>query len=662
MEKYPQDFWNSLGRLWDRSTGGSDVAARPDAPADTYWPVAPRAAGLDEACQWFTDGLAETKLPRYLFLVGGPGAGKSHAASEIVNPLLNRGPEPDGLAHRKYMYSVGERTLVLVNDATIGSIQAGRSLAVDVDGVIAEDAHLVACVNRGVLIEELSDADQDSLAGRTVLDWVNGRSSQEDGPWAVLPTKGSAIIRSGTLVGPSGPAAAMVAVFVDVCSLFEQSIVVDGVANSHSVPEFSGGKYNVEDYANRGSMSTSPGASLLEMVIGRLSVPEPLVDSDTLNPIAANLESLTKGGVRAGLVSIFRAAEIVSSQRMTYREVWGAIARSIVGGLPGEIERETIHDFIAENQPASGDPVKRFHQAQALASLRFTQAIFGAGRFTSAVSTDPVVRLLATVDPVRDALPGDFTGDWSSGWSTAVSDALAGSSSVSPLSTLCGGLPADDPFQSVVTSFDWNIDELFMRATGVPNLKDRTRYSLIAWYGAYLLRLYAVSNGIPAFRPEVVVWTRAWTMSPNLPGELSGSLAALLRPLRDPTDSQASSLIPLFESRTTPISGNANTAKLALKAEVISMKTSTDFEAILLELDELGKKVPPVILDFSLVREALASGAGYAGITELSDATSPRLERFRAARLVAEQLRDGQRFRIVAGESEEPITVKGPPQ
>jgi hypothetical protein len=75
-------------------------------------------------------------------------------------------------------------------------------------------------------------------------------------------------------------------------------------------------------------------------------------------------------------------------------------------------------------------------------------------------------------------------------------------------------------------------------------------------------------------------------------------------------------------------------------------------------VDEMGKRLPAIVLDFPLIRESLATKAGYSGITELSDATSPRLERFRAARLVAEQLHDGQRFKLISGESEEPVTVK----
>lgn len=120
-------FLDLLGRLWDRSTGGGDVAYRPGVNSASALPTAPRPAGVEAACAWFAENAAESKIPKYLFLAGGPGAGKSDAAGQLVAEYSKIGPAEDGLAHRTYYYQTGDRQTVLINDATIPSDEYGGS-------------------------------------------------------------------------------------------------------------------------------------------------------------------------------------------------------------------------------------------------------------------------------------------------------------------------------------------------------------------------------------------------------------------------------------------------------------------------------------------------------------------------------------------------------
>ena len=73
----------------------------------------------------------------------------------------------------------------------------------------------------------------------------------------------------------------------------------------------------------------------------------------------------------------------------------------------------------------------------------------------------------------------------------------------SPLGALIAALEAGDPMHSVVTDFDKSLDHAFTEVTSSDVLADRPRAEAIGWYGDYLARMYALANGITAFRHEV---------------------------------------------------------------------------------------------------------------------------------------------------------------
>ena len=378
---------------------------------------------------------------------------------------------------------------------------------------------------------------------------------------------------------------------------------------------------------------------------------------DLVDPVAANIQALSSPKLRNNLMSILRSAEIASTQRMTFRELWGAITRSVVGELPSTISSDELPSFIRESQPA-GEAGERFASYQRLAELRYTQAIFGA-RQPYEPSSNPVTRLTHIVDPIKDARPGRFDGTWDSGWATPISDAFTGYvAQGSPIDTLQSVLPEDDCFHEAIKDFDRGLDGSFVAMMRDQMLSDRARYEAISWYGAYLTRLYAVANGIPAFRSEIILWTQTWDQAPVVPDQLDARLRTLLRPSIRPGEYGASSMIPVFDSRTNPIRGTQIQPKLALKLGDIAMETETESDSVVLRLSEHAKRVASIALDFSLIREALASNDGHAGVTELTDATSPRLERFRAARLVPAQL-DGAHYSVVSNDEEANLSVRG---
>lgn len=659
--------------LWAQSTGGSNVAinlggvGKSDPPVSFLGPSAP---GVDAASSWLQDALQDPSLHRMLFLVGGPGSGKSHTARDIVQGLSEIDRLDDGLAHRAHRYETAANNLLVINDATIGSgADADGALGSDIASAISNNWNFLACVNRGVIVDELgaSNSDRGSLENE-ILYWLSEGGEER------LPIAGITFdrildadyLRYGRIRKSDGGEIEVACVLMDVCSLFEERPVISPAAETGRFQDLTLGKYSVSPFDKRRSMNADsvPGVVLLRRVMEEtLPYMNNSVEPEW-NPFYANHESLKTLEVSANLCSLLRAAEIVSSKRFTYRELWGVIVRSILGSATDETDPSGLLGWVNGLQKEveeAPNAIKKFEAMKKLASFRFSQAIFGVDELSGA--TNPVCRLLAPVDPLRDATPGKRTfGDprqsdlW--GWATPVTDAFAGGeTAATPLENLLAEVSdKHDLIHKTVTAFDRNLDRLFMEAKSSEGLKDRHRDEMVSWYGSYLLRLYGVSNGIPAFEREVAQWTLIWFTQPSVPTFLEAPLKTLLLPSRDPASQHSSYLLPLFDSRTLPIQLGATDPRLAVLGGDFDLEIRTSGDKAQVVLSKAGDMKGVIECDFPLVREALSCNEGHLGMTEFTHTASPRLERLRSLQLTAEQLSHGK-FRVVAQSGETIIKV-----
>jgi len=220
-------------------------------------------------------------------------------------------------------------------------------------------------------------------------------------------------------------------------------------------------------------------------------------------------------------------------------------------------------------------------------------------------------------------------------------------------------LGSEDNFPLSVTDFDWWVDEVFSDARDADDTPDSEREACVVWYGGYLLRLYAVANGVPAFRHEINQWTLLWFTGNSLPDELKAPMHTLLLPKREPGKANSSFLMPLFDSRTEPIQGRSASPRLAVKGSTFDIKPRTSGDSAELVLSRVGEEVGRIICDFQLVREALACAHDHLGISEYSHMVSPRLERLRAAQLVSSKLNDAD-LCLIAENTEFAVAVKQP--
>jgi len=644
------DLWDAVRILPERSFGGSEVAVRPDDwPPNSFWPVGPSAPGADEMLEWLSRSLTSASEPILAFLVGGPGNGKSYLTGRFVSDLQEISPRPSGLAYRDYSYSTSGLELVLINDATIRPeaqpSSGGPPLIGDVNRCLEMGRHLLANVNRGILYEELTACSQNSI-GRDVIAWLTGNNFPLADAVEIRDPVDYGYIRACQLANASGDLARVVVANMDSCSLFESRPSGTFEYGSQSRPSQSSDAYRIQRLRARNvdhSNSTSASRVISELV-QRIDLSTG-VEEFTLNPIADNISDLSSPRIRANFCTLLRSSELITARRMTYRELWGAVSLALVGSLPetspGLDAYEWTHGHQPSNQSDASDPLELLIE---LASVRFHQAIFRPvpfrlGGVTTRISASPVTQMTALVDPVRDARPGRW-GSGSNGWADPVIEAFAGQDiDQSPLEGLLDSVNSDDPVHEVIGNVEVHLDKAFVEARLQRRLNDSVMRRLTSWYGQFLLRMYAVSNGIPAFSNELDMWTRVWIGANNegaaIPQEARSALSTLLLPPSNPDSRASRFIVPIFDARTIPISDRADDPKL-----VISMPSSdwdlefrNEGDQLFLNLTEGGHRVVEIEVDFAVIREAMSCAEDHVGITELTHIASPRLERFRAALL-----------------------------
>lgn len=659
MEEDTEFLNERLAWLWGQSTGGGNVAVHLGGNSP-HSKASPRPPGVEEGLEWLRKGLDEGLEQRMLFLVGGPGAGKSHAARQACEGLAEVGGIKDGLAHRTYRYRTTRRDLLVINDATIGSdIHEEGALRGDLEITLDDELGLLACINRGVVVEELSIGfgSQGSLPF-TIIEWLHAgiKNRRDVGDAEFQPLPSVDYLRAARIRYSDGRAVYLLCVLLDVCSLLESrpTVVLDWSAEDGEALRLK--PYSVLRFNERPSADPDliPAVKLLGDVIENVPDLTAIVASEW-NPFEANRSSLCIPEIQVGFCSLLRASEIVSTMRLTYRELWGGIVRALLGRATDEVASIDFGNWLKGAVSHDGSIKGKFESAQNLAAYRFSEAIFGNGEFRN--SSNPVCRLLRSVDPVRDATPGRLTDVEGFGWATPVTDAFAGGERVdSPLESLLAEIdPKKDRFHLVVTDFDRNLDQLFMEYRSGDGLRDSDRNRAVSWYGAYLLRLYAIANGIPAFRSEVTQWTQLF-FSREVSTNLRGPMSTLLLPSQNPDSAQASYLLPLLDSRTVPIQGKILDHRLAVRGESFEIAIETHGDSAQLLLLKAGEIKGRIECDFALVREAVSCAEGHLGITEFTHTVSPRLERLRASQLSAVRLEQAQ-FRVVSNGGEDSVVI-----
>ncbi|GAA4892268.1 hypothetical protein GCM10025789_06590 [Tessaracoccus lubricantis] len=628
-----------LELIWSLATGGSAVAADPKFGVPDS-ASGPPAAGVQEASHWLLHAI-EDAVPnqRFLFLVGGPGGGKSQAAARIVAraELSEIDPQTAELAHRTYRFQAASRGLTLINDATIASGDEG--LAADIRRALEQGDHLLACVNRGILADAISTSGES--AADALVRWL--ATGDDDHP-AIGESFGESFLRLCTLSVDGITPTEICVVFVDNCSLLEERPEV------RATPRLTPERYRIQPFAG-GSRLVTPAGTLFKIVATSLIWDSTLPEH--LDPVRANLTSLQSGPVLDGHLQLLRAAEITNGERLTYREVWGAIARALFSDLPMRMSASEAPAAVAAMAP-NGDPQQEFHKLQELSNLRSFIGLYGGlePRQTGA-QRGPVLRFTSLSDPLLDVRPG--LGGGGDGWASPVLDAFSSTAlGGSPLESLEVGLPAEAT--AIVQSFDRTLDRAFIEFSASARPADRR--AATAWYGRYLARMYAAALGFSAFQEVLLAWTDAWRRSPSTPDPITGPLRTLLSPRRHPSDANSNPVVPMYASRTEPILGHVAEPLLGMRADMFQFNTEREGESLHLNVLEAGEPIGSVLLDFDLLREAMTCSQDWLGLTEAREKTEPRVERFRSRRLVSSRFRRSPKVALEYGMNDDQLSLE----
>ena len=649
---YPQ--W-----LMERVFGGTHVADTPGSigiSTTEHWPVGESPPASEEVCDLLLAACGDKKRaegPIFVFLVGGAGNGKSFLAKKVASELNgSRVEKASKFSSRSYDYTLDSGAyLRIVNDATIPPrqpVEASKHLTNDVDFCIKKGAHLLACVNRGVLIAE-SQREPTDIAAKMVnsllkLD-VDSVDAESDEPMRHLYFRKDVQLSSGVV-------AQMHVVFMDQCSLFEPYPKVHLVSDVGYGEKIEITPHRLLPLVTKGSRSEAlPGktviSSLLEKLTDSLQNDASLVQGNELDPLRSNLVSLSNPTVLSGLCDLFRGAEIIAGERYSYRDVWGLATTALMGSVNhGDLSahQQALQKRINNLEVAeSKRKDERLRSVLALSQFRTHMALFPDRVSLSILQLDdrparPNARALTTMamaDPLRSLSDDSLSLVQSK---LALLDEYDGP----------GQSLADEntEFRCAWTGFDAYLERALLDwlydDDNPPKLQQRNE--VLSWYGQYLARLYALAYGQPAFSSLAVEYSEIWNLAAagkGMPSRLEAALKDLL--FSSYSDANDETFLPILSPRVNPVSEADIGGKLVLglhHQEYFWSQHISQSGAILVELKAHRDQVAlaKFTLDFPMLREALAHRERR-GFTEQLLDVEPRIERARATMLGSEMRR-----------------------
>lgn len=621
---------SSFERLSQRSFGGSDVAARPGAIDDDWWPIAPLLPGVEALIDEFTAQLLSGADLTLAFLLGGAGNGKSFAARKLAKLLGLPAASHDALAQRKYDVPFGAAVVHLLNDATIApraeySDNQRSALATDLEAwleaTVVQRHAAFCCVNRGIVIDELRAAQPATEFSGTfalaVLRWLADPTLSPEKELSAEAIGAEAIGKTAWRSASfrhRGRTIRLFALPVDTYSLMKKS----------------------------GASGQSRAESVFRQVVERCYADAK--GRDTLCPVRANVEQWSSSAATTRWTGLLDAAEVSSGRLHSYRDVWGLAALSILGPRVAEagagIGIGHIDRLIATlNQNSS--PQERIGPLLALSRYRAPTALFhapvptGAGYDPLYPPDTPTIIGLASVDPSL----------WQAKHAMLVEEALQSIALGDPPSKYAGLPSLLDGFW---TSFDDELERGIIASVASSDCPDSARRKLSAWFGGYMQRLVGLASGEFGNKGVVDAWHNYEGLCMNgvapLPIILERSVRALLFPTSGhATVSSTEMLVPAFAVRVAPLAQDRDGLRPRLAELVshsqISLRLRRKEARVFVECQLAGHEavVGQLALDFALLREAFACTDGVPGQTESTVYIEPRIERCRASSVRAAQ-------------------------
>lgn len=586
--------------------------------------------------------------PQLIFLVGGAGNGKSFMAKKAVREAGAKPRERlSTFARRSYRYETrGGATLRVVNDATIpAETDEPSTLAEEIAAALEEGEHMLACVNRGVLISEIHARKQaegkslviGELLRRMLAETIGDPISSAG--WSLDPrtaaNDNSLVFELST---ETGKRFTVEAIFMDSLSLLEalpedQEPGKRPLSNVRPI-------LDRRRYTPRLSAFEEPLSSLSEAVEANMQGSWPGGD---LDPVRANVMQLKEQKLVDAWCRCTRGAEVIEGSNFSYRDLWGLSTLSLIG--PSN-NRDLLHlsDWVArrtrEHRSARNE-LERCRALVSLAQLRAHVTLYGglpmrlppgAFAWNGLASSNEATTAMRRSDPLLDLDPS---------LSKQVFEIL---------SYLQEGRPVGDRLMAIDerVKLTWSPLETELDKTIAalvdPMSRTREKFNrseLLSWYTQYVVRLVSLSMGRPAFAEVLTEWQKCKERadkSEKQPERVLRSLMEVILPRHGKGQSlDGSSLLPILKPRVVSLGINQQHVAMRVRPQDFQVDVIARGEKLVASIRLPGSHEPAeTSLDFHLLREALSRHDGL-GFTDSLRYVEPRLERLRA-RILAMQL------------------------
>ena len=637
--------------LLNHGYGGGDAVVVPGGTSNIALPVSDSPAGVDFALNKLINSIKSQRdgVSNWLFLIGGPGNGKSFQVQKLIDEF-KLGPLEDeaGLALRKRNYSLESSNLLLVNDATIrprreDGCPSGH-LAREIREIRQQtkdiDSHAFICINRGILVEERAqlNAEEGWNFERELFEILIHQQEPLKKENTFNREVNSAYYQYWTAPKTSRQGRIdLHLVFLDQISLLESQPAI--TTDNESQPP----SYSVQ-LPDKASRQETPFATLINGVIRESHFEAGACgtcEHRNLCPYLANVNNLRDEHILGGVLQIIRSAEILSGQLFTYRDAWSVIVTLIIGNRESDFEHLSPCKWIHNQLNATQSDPKILRK---LSRHRYFEAMFqavGLNQKEAGNSEDVgvAVRRLWLADPARDA-----TREWAS----VIYDALqAMSFKQLPLSFL-----SDE--NKEVTNSICKLDKHAEKASLSPlfdpeaEISDSERRELLNWRGVVLFRFYGVKIGRSAHFEIVreILNLRASVRdnAARLPTRkrLPVAVKKLVLPVAQFSGIETESLLPVFEPRVIPVTGPRDSRTWCYEVPInqgVNWTIHSRGDNLWISLHSDNEQFSEFHLDFALAREAMACNVLHRsaqiesdyGFTEQGCSVSPRIERIRAS-------------------------------
>ena len=670
---------NSYPRwILERAFGGIKVADSPLTVEDTSrWPSGVAAPMAKEVCDVLANvcrnnGDLEDDPSCFIFLIGGAGNGKSRLAGETVKKIeaQQTGDLSTMFAQRTYEFSLKKsaRTLKILNDATIPatSTQEHPGLAGDIAVALTGRQHLLACVNRGVLIGEvnsfntISKSEEVSIS-RQLVKWLmsdlyNRPPSQENENGTYLDIEYDNVVshyRFSKVYINKNLRAVVHVVAMDEASQLEKwecgstsEIIQQPLACRKLIQTpILERKFIDDQFAMFSDPVVNAASTYLQSIKNTGSIGE-------LDPVVANAKVLSSKCCAEAWCALLRGAEIISGAHFTYRELWALFSHSIVGPARVadlQVLRKWVRQKVEIARDGNSTSNERVQAWMALGQLRLHMNLFDAGRkrkfdailkdqYEWVETTSEALESISQADPLRDFGPSDGS------FYTKILDRLAHMEEESlPSVSLIEESPLIKAYWTEFdTCLEQSIAEFIKPTRRGATIKERN--AVFSWYAKYLFRLISVAQGWPAHCTLINEWQCAWCevqRKHRLPNNLENAILGIVLPL---DESQNNTYFPIMKSRVSPPRVDDSVISISIPRNRFELHAEIRGDLIVLKITRIGNQgsiVAETVLDFHLLREALAQRHGR-GFTESLAFIEPRIERIRASLLTSQISGDAQ--------------------